>query len=181
MANQKRLTPAKYIKTKARALPIHECLINENWQQTGMTSLMVTRKMPSGNYVIGIYNIDIFCLGVKNAAWNFNMLQKEYDELCDKFEESSGTMVQIPANEAHNIIYGAIDYAQELGFKPHEDFAFAEYILDPNLIDDGIDEIEFGQHGRPSYFTGPYDNVNQILATLNKNVGEDNYYFTEIE
>lgn len=77
--------------------------------------------------------------------------------------------------KAHNIIYGGIDYAEELGFQPHKLFRITEYLLNPDLIDDGIDEIEFGKDGKPFFIAGPDDNVDRIINTLKKNVGEGNF------
>jgi hypothetical protein len=78
-------------------------------------------------------------------------------------------------------VYGALDYAEELGFAPNKDFRIAEYLLGPDLITDGINEIEFGMDGKPFYISGPYDNLRQILATLNRSVGVGNYeYFLQV-
>ena len=54
-------------------------------------------------------------------------------------------------------------------------FELAEKILDPDLIDDGIDDIGVGKDGKPLFINGPYDNIDSIIATLNRNIGEGNY------
>lgn len=173
------LSPKKYIKSKARNLPFGDCLINNEWQEKGMAVVYITKKMPSGKNIIGLYIVDVFCLGLKNTLYHFGLEDYEAEEF--KTDVSSKhEMVPISVNEAHNIIYGSIDYAEELGFKPHKDFNITEYILDPDHIDDGIDDIEFGKNGKPYFIAGPDDNINRILATLDQNVGEDNYdYFVD--
>lgn len=166
----------KYFRTKARELPLHECLINEDWKEKGLATILISKKQPSGNYLIAVYLVDIFCLGVKNAIFHFNMSEHEYEETKDKM---FAQQPEIPCDIvfAHNLIYGAIDYAEELGFSPQKDFKIAEYALDPDLIDDGIDEIEFGKNGKPFYIAGPDDNVNRIIRTLERTVGEDNFNY----
>lgn len=173
---QQKLSPARYIKLKAKNLPFHECLINIDWQEKGMASLLVSKKMPSGNFIVGIYNIDVYCLGIKNATYKFNFDEYEYKELVEHME-SSGELLECELKFAHNLIYGAIDFAEELGFKPHKDFEIPEYILNQDLVDDGINEIEFGRDGVPYYVAGPFDNPKQIIATLNRTVGEGNYKY----
>ena len=90
------------------------------------------------------------------------------------------TPLKVTPTFAHNLIYGAGDYAAEFGFFPHKNFAFAENVLDDSFIDDGIDEIEFGHNGIPHYFRGPNDNAKQIIAHLNRVLGEGNFHYTAI-
>ncbi len=175
MKNQQ-LSPKKYIKAKARKLPFGECLINNEWQEYGMAIVLITKTMPSGKNIIGLYMVDVFCLGLKNTLYKFGLNEFETQEfkmdLSSKYE-----MVPVSVNEAHNIIYGGIDFAEELGFKPHNDFDITEFMLDPDYIDAGIDEIEFGKEGKPLFVAGPNDNINRILNTLELNLGEGNYDF----
>jgi hypothetical protein len=90
--------------------------------------------------------------------------------------------LQIDTVLAHNLIYGAIDFAEEAGFKPHEEFRLVEYILNPDLVDDGIDDIVFGKDDKHFYISGPFDNTSLILHTLQKNLGQGNYnYISHIE
>jgi hypothetical protein len=139
-----------------------------------MASITISKTMPSGKFVIGLYMIDMFCLGVKNTLFKFALDSFGYDEFIQKINAQS-EIVKCDLGEAHNIIFGAIDFAAENGFKPQKDFSITQYILDENLIDDRIDEIEFGRNGRPFYFAGPYDNTMYIIETLEKNVGEGNF------
>ncbi len=168
----------KYIKTRAKDLPFHQCLILRNWQEAGLASIFISKKQPSGLFVFGVYMVDIFCLGLKNTFCSANVTQPEIDDLLEKFERQSGGYDLCDIVLAHNIIFGAIDYAAELGFSPQKDFAVSQYILNEDLIDDGIDEIEFGKYGQPYYFVGPYDNPARIIATLDKSVGSGNYHIT---
>lgn len=169
------LSAEKYIRTKARQLPFHECFVNEDWEASGIANILISKKMPGGNFIIGTFLIDTFCLGLKDCYFQFNLLESEYKEFYDHYLEGHDTIIEIDVPFTHNLIYGAIDYSTELGFKPHKDFAIAEFLLDPDLINDGIDEIEFGKDGKPFYVAGPYDNTKQILGILNRSVGEGNY------
>ncbi len=176
MKKQQMPSPEKYIAANGRELPYHSCLINDNWEETGIASIVLSKKMPSGKFIAGMYIVDLYCLGLKNTLYEFALDSAGYEELVNKVR-SNYTLMECKITTAHNIIYGSIDFAEDLGFKPHKDFRITEYILDPDLIDDGIDNLKFGKDGKPFYCAGPYDDVTGILRTLRKNVGEGNFDF----
>lgn len=173
--SKQQLTPKKYIVTKARGLAFGECFINDNWQKQGMATILVSRLMPSNKIIAGMYNVDIFCLGLKKTLYKFGLDSLEMEELKAEMAQRTGSFSNIAVNDLHNLIYGSIDFAEELGFEPHENFRITEYILDPDYIDEGIDYLEFGKDGKPFYIAGPHDNVNKIVHTLQKNVGDGNF------
>ncbi len=175
--SNKTLSPQKYLQTKARNLPFYECYISKDWQEKGLATIFISKKMPSGNYLFGVYLVDVFCLGLKNTLYNFNLSEVEYRERFEKITQAAEVFETSDLETAHNLIYGAIDYAEELGFYPCADFKITQYILDEDLITDGIDEIEFGKDGKPFFINGPSDNIQKVIATLNRAVGEGNYDF----
>src|SRR5476651_1816007 len=118
------LSPVNYIKTQARSLPIFECLISEDWESQGICNIIVSRRHKTGNFTVGIYLVDLYCLGVKNAMYEFNIDPEEYEYLT----ENSGDLEECEYVLAHNIIYGAIEFADDFGFQPHKDFAIAKFI-----------------------------------------------------
>lgn len=172
-----RLSPEKYIVQKGRGLDFHECLINENWHKSGLAIVTVCKKMPSGNLVAGTYLVDIFCLGLKNTLFKFNMSELEYKDFIEKSYANHAGVDKCEIAFVHNLIYGAIDYAEELGFLPQKDFRVTEYLLNPDLITDDIDEIEFGKDGQPFFIQGPDDNATLIMNKLDAAVGKDHYHY----
>lgn len=140
-----KLSPQKYIITKVRKLPFYECYINSNWKEHGLATIAISKEMPSGKFIITVYMVDILCLGLKNTFYNFNLDSIKYNEFVETLKGNPEGQQSCDISLAHNIIFGAIDFAEEIGFKPHKDFAVTEYLLDPDLINDGIDEIEFGR------------------------------------
>lgn len=168
---QQQLSPSKLIKERGRSYPIHKCLINKDWQREGLAFIMVIRKMGGEKFLLGSYMVDIFCLGVKDA---FVKIVDE-DELNQFITESQWMDTACDITLAQNIIYGAMEYAEDLGFKPHTDFGLAQYVLD-DIEDVEYMEIEFGKNGKPLYIQGDNDTKYlHILATLDKNVGVGNY------
>ncbi len=166
----------KYIIRNGRTLPIFKCLIGDGYEEQGLTQCLIIRKQPGGKFTFAFFMVDRLCLGVKNAFVNCNFTEEQIEDLIEKVFRDYEPEEVTPAY-FHNLVYGAIDYAGEFGLKPHKDFGLAEYILDPDLIDDGIDEIEMGLDGKPFFISGPYDNVQKILNALDRTVGEGNYTF----
>lgn len=176
---QVRLKPENFVRKRARQYPLGKCYINNNWQESGMATVIVTRKMRNGDLIVGSYVVDVFCLGVKDTFFRINLPQFTFEEefmplFTDRMHLD---MEEVEAPFAFNLIYGAVEYAEDLGFDPHKDFRITEYVLD-DVEEIEYIEIEFGKDGKPFYFSGPHDDVERILDTLNKNVGEDNYNFT---
>jgi hypothetical protein len=158
-----KFSPKKYIISKGRNLPFYECFINSNWKMQCLATISISKKMPSGKFIIAVYMVDLLYLGVKNTFYNMNFDNIQYDEFIERLNENPEGQDVCDISHAHNIIYGAIDFAEEHGVKPHKDFAITEYLLDPDLITDEIDEIEFGRDGKPLYIQGPNDDIGNIF------------------
>lgn len=172
-------TPRGLVK-RAHNFPIRECLINDGWDQEtnqGFARIVITREQPDGLLIAGTYLVDLLCLGVKDTHFIANLHPKTYyDEVLEKmyFDVSYGNCAP---ELAHQIIYAAIDYAGQFGFKPHKDFKLSRNMLDKRGTYPEEHEIEFGRDGKPLYISGPYDNTKSIVAKLEKNAGAGNYEY----
>ena len=162
---------------RARDFPIHECLVNPLWRDQGLVSLLLSRREPDGRLAFGVYLVDIFCLGVKDAFCNANVSPMEYEHNVREPFVRQHAAVPCPIDLAHTIVYGAIDYAAHLGFSPHRDFQRARHLLEPREAITLRDDVEFGQDGEPVYVAGPYDDVNRIMRQLETTVGFDRFKF----
>ena len=169
-------SPIKYLKEKGKQLPIEKCLISDNYNKQGFTMCLIVRKQPGGKFTFASVLVDRLCLGIKDSITNCNFTSEQIDKLISDMENNA-PLEEASPTYLHNMIYGALDYAAELGLKPPKDFYLAEYVLDENLVDDGIDEIEMGWNGKPMYIEGPFDDTQKILSALNKNVGREGYEF----
>lgn len=171
-------SPEKYIRTRARSLPLGECYMNTGWKDSGMAFIMVTRRHTNGHLTLAGFQVDLYCLGVKDAFWLFNTEPEVLTEMKMKLEEqSAGSDELITADYVlvHNIIYGALAYAEDLGFSPHRDFSLAQFILEED--DERIDlmDIEFGMDGLPAVIIGKEDHPERILEILDRYAGKGNY------
>ena len=162
---------------QARRFPIYECLINPDWKEKGTANVVVSRQQPDGRMTFAVYLLDTFCLGVKNSLCNADFAITEYEEkLIDRFAKEAGVEKCSP-ELAHQIIYGAIDFAAKYGFHPDKDFKLAQYVLEPRDAIGPATDLEFGHDGKPLYIAGPYDNVDKIMAQLALTAGEGNFHY----
>jgi hypothetical protein len=162
----------------AARYPIHQCVANGAMFAGGMGSVVVSRRAPNGDIVMGVFLLDTFCLGVK-SAFARSVLPHEYDELIADMRQNELMQIVEPSY-ARKVVEGALAYAATLGLKPDPDYYTAKEIfgdIDASLC---TDEFTFGKDGKPFYVVGALDSPlkqRQIMATLEKKVGVGNFHF----
>ena len=173
---QPALSPYRFMREKARTLPIGKCYIAPpDWQESGMAHVIVTRVRPSGNLVMASFLVDTFCLGVKDAGYHENMTPYDFEQYLDNYKNGMG-LEEISYNEAHNIIYGAMAFAEEGGIKPSKEFDPAGYILEEDTDDIPLIEYDFGKNGKHFLVVNPDRKEMPYYHTLKKNLGDDFEY-----
>ncbi len=172
------LSPENYIRKKARTLPIYECLVNEEWEESKMAQLSVARKHTNGNITACFYLVDLMCLGVKDTHFMFNASIDEYIEHMQIASEKMD-MIDINYVLAHNILFAGLEFAEDYGFKPHKDFtSITRFMLEEDTDDVELIEIDCGINGQPTYMRGPFDDdakVKRIITQLEHTAGSGNY------
>ncbi len=173
----KELSPKKYIETQSRKLPIYKCYINKDWKSARMANVFVMRKHINGNLTVGIYLIDLACLGIKDTFFFFNLPEREINERLDL---PNIFLQEVEYNLAHNVVFAAHDYALDYDINPHKDFAITKFILEED--DDNIPLIEIpvgGEDGKPLLVLQPGQSTKykHVYDKLVKNVGKDNFNF----
>lgn len=167
------LSPYYYMREKARNLPIGKCYIAPpDWQESGMAHIIITRVRPNGNLVLCSFLVDTFCLGVKDANYHENITPEKVQDYLYKCKIGMG-LEEISYNEAHNIIYGAIAFAEEGGIKPTKDFDPAGYILEEDTDDIPLIEYEFGKNGKHFLIVHPDRKDMPYFHILKKNLGNN--------
>ena len=176
------LSPENYIRQKSRNLPLGECFVSKEWEESLMADIVITRKHVNGNVSVCFYLVDLGCLGVKDTAYKFNAPFEEIEEIFKKNKEEGIELISIPYELAHNIIYAGLDYAEEYGFIPCKEFtSITRYFLEEDTDDIPLIEIACGgKDGKPLYVNTGFDSPareRQILAQLEKIAGEGNYNY----
>ena len=159
--------------------PLYECLLSQEWQKEhAITQILVARRSPIGQIATGTFLVDLGCLGVKNAFASLFNLRQEYEQKLRADVMASQSMIEADVNLVAKIIREAIAYAKDLGFKPDPDYRDAMLVLgdvDPDACDVPIPLG--GKDGKPFFFAGPRDNVDQIMAKLTRKLGPDGFHF----
>lgn len=178
------LSPEKYLRTRARTLPIATCFLNKDWLETGFAAIFVVREHINGNVTHGTFLVDLFCQGLKDSYWDFNQPAHTVKEIIKKTgpsDEPDAKLEQVHYTLVHNIIYGAIAYALDFGITAHKSFDQSKYILEED--DERIEmiEIEFGYKGKPLLIYSPErpGDYLKAKARLDASVGPENYYFIQ--
>ncbi len=156
---------------KAGEWPLHEVILNEEWDQPQvLTSIVVARRSPNGYIATGNFLVDRGCLGVKNAFGKI-LDESEYRSFVRQLGEHQ-RLIRGDIHLAAKIIRDATAYASQFGFRPNRDTPQAMQVLgnvDPDVCT--IDIPLGGEDGKPLFHSGPYDDVERIVAKLTKAVG----------
>lgn len=171
-------SPLSYLKSgKARALPVDKCLVPENWEELQKFPLIIIRRHANGNATFANFFVDLLCTGIKDVIFNVSIPQEDLTDMLHHYESIDVALIECHYELAHNIVYEAVAYAEDLGIDPHPDFSKAELILEPDTDDIPlVDGIPLGLNGRPTLILGPDEaRRSYLLAQLKKNVGEGNF------
>ncbi len=162
-----------------RDAPVHECLMTRELFDHGLGSVILSRKMPGGDIAAGLFLVDVYCLGVKDAFFTLRT-EADYEKMMDgQYDRES--LETLHPTCARKLVEGSVAYASDLGLNPHKDFAAARRIfgdLDPDACPR---TFEYGKDGKPFYMSGPHDTParsRKIINTLTKKVGEGNFHNT---
>ncbi len=167
--SQKTLSPKNYLKERVRNLEIGKCFVTKEWQENGLANVIITRLHKGGTYTIGIYLVDTFCLGVKDASYRFSMDKLDYECF---LENIAAKTEAITYNEAHNIIFAAIEFAAEGGIDPCADWEIAKYILEEDDDNVPLIDYEMGKDGKHFLVANNIHEVSKYLPILKQNLPE---------
>jgi hypothetical protein len=164
-----------YFVKHAQEYPIMGCWVMKGWQDSGLTPVIVARQQTPDKVIFGSFLTDLYCLGVKDAYCNGDFSLKRFQGNLPKM--CMGEPESCDVDLAHELIYGAIDFARSYGFEPHPDFKLASLVLDLPGDHQQKKNLKFGKDGKPFFVAGPHDNVKAIITKLQRTAGEGNYYF----
>jgi hypothetical protein len=172
-------TPQEILKN-ARKYPILGCWTMQGWQESGIAPFIIARQQDEGQVLFANYMVDLYCLGIKDVLVETNYARKRFERSLPKFCMQQPEEISVEL--AHEIIYGALEFARKYGFEPHPDFTRlnADQVLDPPEAYPRTHKVEFGQDGKPLFISGPYDDerkIQRILQTLERNAGEGNFHY----
>jgi hypothetical protein len=169
------LSPRKYVQTKARTLPVSKCMVNKDWEESQIANVSVMRKHTNGNVTIGLFRVDLLCLGVKDTVFFFNTSEAEF---LTSYSQELADFKEIDYALAHNIVYAGHDFAMEFDIHPHHNFEVTRYILEEDNNAVPVMDVPVGTDGLPHLIVAKPGQFADILVKLKQYAGEGNYYYT---
>lgn len=165
----------------AARFPIGDCLVPTSMFEEGIGHVVLTRLLPHGEVAVAGFLVDTYCLGVKNALYRV-ISPAEYNYYRGQIES------QTPLESVHpsclrKLVEGAVQYARDLGFPPHPDYAQAAQLFGD--IDSAACPVRYayGKDGKPFYVSGPYESAAQsrkITDTLARRLGPDGFHYMTV-
>jgi hypothetical protein len=161
---------------RAAAAPIQCCLLTECLFETGIGTLLFARGSGAGQFVVGVFLLDTFCLGIKDIVLR-PMAAAQLDDDLDMLSAAT-LMVPVDPGYARKLVRDLAQWSGSLGFQPHADFAMAERLfgdIDPQACET---TFKFGQGGKPLYMAGPSEPpplVRRRMEQLSTQLGSDGF------
>ena len=156
-----------------------EAYVSANLFEAGIGHVVVTRFRGHGEMEAGVFLLDVFCLGAKNAFYT-RASTAEYDaELLERILPADNRKPLDPPT-ARKLIEGAVAYAQNLGLAPHPDYKTACRVLGGIQSSDSTATFTFGEQGKPLFVQGPNDSsafCQRILKQLRTRCGADGFHY----
>jgi len=153
---------------RSQDYPVERCLLNQDWKETGLARITVLRRQANSSFIIGLYLVDIFCLGVKDTFCNVEITDEQINGQILPKQYFEDVPLDISLDFAKAIIWGGVKYAKVFGFEPNADFELSRCVLGAEGPEDSYDIHFGGPDGKPLYIPGPYDDQNAIMRKLSK-------------
>ncbi len=147
--------------------------------EKGLGYVVISRFKSEGRVESGVFLLDIWCQGVKDAFF-VQLHDYEYQErLMERIFRSEAPEAMSPAC-ARKLVQDAVAYAEKLGLAPHPDFRKAARVWGGISAEECAETFTFGKDGKPFFVQGPNDHVERIefvMQQLTMHCGEGNFHF----
>lgn len=158
--------------------PVYAAFVGDTVFSQGIGQAIIARKLPDGRMAAGVFLVDVYCLGIKDA---FLMVQSP-SEFRDTIETQfrADDLKSVTPAYARKLIDDSIAYARDLGFEPHPDFRDACVVLGDIDAKECSEAFTFGHEGKPFYVSGPNHSAataRRIVAHLKNRCGPDGFHF----
>ncbi len=156
----------------------YEAFAHRDFSGRGVASVVVTRTDDAGQLRAGVFLVDLWCLGVKDA-FQAEMPASDWPHQLGRILPADQRIALHPAC-ARKLVEGAVAYAESLGFAPHRDYNAARRVFGSVKAADCPETFTFGRKGKPFYLAGPDDDherVERVLRTLTAKVGADGFHY----
>ena len=173
----KHIKPEKYIKDRGQSLVVKVCYLNSDWQEIGKATILIVKHIPKTNYIIGSYQIDLHCLGIKQTAWGYGVTEKKLGEIYSRLGAGK-PLAEAEYSLCSQIIREANEFGKKNGLTPHTNFETSQYLIE-DASENPI-QITFGKEGKPHYKKDEFSNNELIISQLTVALGADGFTVEEM-
>jgi len=159
------------------AWPVHDAWISDAIRKMRQGTVILSRKLGDA-VTVAVFLVDVGCMGVK-SAFGRSMHVSTYAEFLERFRGREDLIGSGPAC-VRKLVEGAVSYASDLGFPPDPDYRRVRALFGDIDPLECAREFEFGDNGKPSYVSGPYDSparVRSVMEQLRRKCGPDGFHF----
>jgi hypothetical protein len=145
---------------------LYQAWFSENVFESGMGSMILTRKTVGGAVVGVVFLCDHFCLGIK-SCFAFMESEASYSALIQEIQARED-LKPADAGYVKKYILGLVQWAKEIGFPPNSEYRYCSEILQGIPVDNEA-TFQYGKDGAPLFINGPHDEpyqIRQIVRTL---------------
>lgn len=178
VAKEKNLTLAQRL-TAAAKYPILHCWTTTTLSTQGLGWVGLSRELPNGFVAFGLFLVDRYCLGVKNAMADITG-RFTYDSRITRKMRSGADAEELHPAAARKLVESAVQYARSLGLPPHADYQKAKLIFGDVDAGECAEAFEFGKDGQPFFVAGPHDTPERcryILKALEQSCGPGGFHY----
>jgi len=153
-----------------------EAYISEDLFEAGIGQVVVCRFKGDGRVEAGVFLVDVFCLGVKDAFFGISPNEAQFRE--EYLGEVLAKTTPRPGAWGRKLVEDAVGFAQSLGISPCADYKKGARVFGGINAADCKETFVFGKAGRPLLMGTPEDDperLARIQAMLKARLGEDNF------
>lgn len=155
-----------------------EAYVSSNLFKVGIGNVVVARFRGSGEVEVGVFLVDVYCLGVKDAFY-VRVDRTEYESLLDSAIKAEDRERFDPPS-ARKLVEGAVAYAENLGLPPHPDYKKAGRVFGGINAAESTASFIYGKNGKPLYIQGPRDSLQfcrRVVNQLRRRCGDGGFNF----
>jgi hypothetical protein len=150
----------------AAATPIQHCLVHESLFESGLGTLVLARGLTPDRLTMGVFLVDVFCLGIKDAM----IKTVDGEQFADSVDALGAAVPLVPVDPtyARKLLREVATWAAANGFPAYRDFAAVERLVgdvDANACDA---TFQFGRDGKPFYVPGPFEPSGELHRRLDQ-------------
>lgn len=142
-----------------------EAFVTGNLFEFGLGHVVLAR-FRGGDAELGVFLVDVYCQGVKDAFYA-RVSEGRYDmELLEGVLPAADRKAIDPPS-ARKLVEGAVAYARGFGLAPHPDYKAACRVFGGTNAAESTTSFNFGRNGKPFYIQGRYDSFEKALRMMN--------------